>query len=81
MQLPTEQLQPDDCINEDHKEHKHGNVQQWDHGAEDGVEHNLQTGHVRHQPEGTEHTEGTQRLHVEGLDVDSGQNGADQTEK
>ncbi len=41
MHLPDEQLQPDDGIDDDDEEYKQSNVQQRNHGFNDGVQHYL----------------------------------------
>lgn len=38
MHLALEELQPDDGIDDDHEEDEQGDVEQGEHGLEDGVE-------------------------------------------
>lgn len=42
MHLALEELQPDDGVDDDHKEDEQGDVEQGQHGLEDGVEDHLQ---------------------------------------
>lgn len=42
MHLAFEELQPDDGIDDDHEEDEQGDVEQGQHGLEDGVEDHLQ---------------------------------------
>lgn len=42
MHLALEELQPDDGIDDDHEEDEQGDVEQGQHGLEDGVEDHLQ---------------------------------------
>ena len=42
MHFALEELQPDDGIDDDHKEDEQGDVEQGKHGLEDGVEDHLQ---------------------------------------
>ena len=51
MHLALEQLQPDDGVDGDHEEHKQGDVEQGQHGLEDGVEDHLQACGARGQGE------------------------------
>lgn len=37
MHLPREQLQADDGVDDDDEYHQQCDVQQWNHGFEDGV--------------------------------------------
>lgn len=41
MHLPNEELQANDGIDNDHEEHKQRNVQQRNHGFNNGVQHDL----------------------------------------
>lgn len=41
MHLPNEELQADDGIDDDNEEHEQSNVQQRNHGFNNGVQHNL----------------------------------------
>lgn len=41
MHLPHKELQADDGVDDDHKEYKQGDVQQWNHGLNYGVQHYL----------------------------------------
>lgn len=43
VQQTGEKLQPNDGVDDDDKQDEEGDVQQWDHGHQDGVQHNLQT--------------------------------------
>lgn len=47
MHLALEELQADDGIDDDHEEDEQGNVEQGEHGLEDGVEDHLQACHGR----------------------------------
>lgn len=76
MQLPAEQLQSNDRIDDDHKDDQQRNVQQRDHGAQNRVQHHLQTRHTGHKAQRTQHAERAQRLHVERVLHDAGQRGA-----
>lgn len=42
MHLALEELQPDDSIDDDHKEDQQGDVEEGEHGLEDGVQDHLQ---------------------------------------
>lgn len=41
MHLPNEELQANDGIDDDNEEHEQSNVQQRNHGFNNGVQHNL----------------------------------------
>lgn len=43
MHLAFEELQPNDGVDDDHEEDEQGNVEQGEHGLEDGVEDHLKT--------------------------------------
>lgn len=43
VHLPHEELQPDDGVDDNNKEHKQGDVQQGYHGLDDGVQNHLET--------------------------------------
>lgn len=45
MHLALEELQPNDSIDDDHKKDKQGDVEQGEHGLEDGVEDYLKACH------------------------------------
>lgn len=51
VHLALEELQPNYGIDDDHEEHKQGNVEQGEHGLEDGVEDYLKACH-KQQGEG-----------------------------
>ena len=42
VQQAREELEPNDCVDDYDKHDEQGNVQQGDHGHQDGVKHNLQ---------------------------------------
>ena len=43
MHLAHEELQADDGVDDDDKEHEEGDVQQGHHGLDDGVQDHLET--------------------------------------
>ena len=43
VQQPREELEADDGVNDNDEEHEQRDVQQRDHGHQDGVQHNLET--------------------------------------
>lgn len=43
MHLAFEELQPNDGVDDDHEEDEQGDVEQGEHGLEDGVEDHLKT--------------------------------------
>lgn len=43
VHLPHEELQADDGIDDDDKQHEQGDVQQGDHGLDDGIQDHLET--------------------------------------
>lgn len=45
MHLALEEFQPNDGVDDDHEEDEKSNVEQGEHGLEDGVEDNLQACH------------------------------------
>lgn len=42
VHLPHEELQADDGVDDDDKEHEQGDVQQGDHGLDNGVQDHLE---------------------------------------
>lgn len=43
MHLPHEELQADDSVDDDDEEHQQGDMQQGDHGLDDGIQNHLET--------------------------------------
>lgn len=43
MHLPHEELQADDSVDDDDKQHEKGDMQQGDHGLDDGIQNHLET--------------------------------------
>lgn len=43
VHLPHEELQADDSIDDDDKQHEKGDMQQRDHGLDDGIQNHLET--------------------------------------
>lgn len=43
MHLPHEELQADDGVDDDDKQHEEGDMQQGDHGLDDGIQNHLET--------------------------------------
>ena len=51
VHVTAEQFQTDDGIDDDHKQHEQGNVQQRNHRLDDGIQDHLKGRHARHQSE------------------------------
>lgn len=43
VHLPHEELQADDGVDDDDEQHEKGDVQQGDHGLDDGIQNHLET--------------------------------------
>ena len=69
MHVAAEQFEADDCVDHDNEEHKQGDVQQGHHGLDDRIEDNLERGHAGDESKWPEHSKGSQRLHIEALQV------------
>lgn len=69
MHVTTEQFKADDGVDHDHEQHEQGDVQQRHHGLDDRVQDHLQRRYAGNQTQRSQHSKGSQRLHVEALQV------------
>ena len=81
MERPHEELKTNDGVDDDDEEDEEGDVDEGDDGHEDGVHDDLETRHAWDQPQGPQHSESSESLHIKTLNLKDGKDFTDHAEE